>query len=369
MDKKYTEIKNILLKIKNSAIWIKIAGIVTFVSALTGILGYCESHRQDVPQADIQNQSMSVRYLSEIGDRQNKYPMFNDDVDPGKDYKASDNCATQVIVSNGYDHPILLQKIIFEAVDIEVDDTPKLLVYLDNESEDQIVLRVANKGWGDAEDVRFEFIGSDANLGDFIDSDKHSIDVACIKAGEEEKIGLWDSSDVVDSSYEGSVGIIVKCIDNENNNLPVDYYFEDECAYISLKKGKFSSMGRGAPGESIYGVRIDTSRDTYKHEYNISEIVQANDRLELPICFYPDKSCSLKFRVILEAVYNNKNETMEIATDWAMIGFQVSSIGGDVRDADSYDIDAMQAELERSPGLVKVTYPFADLELMERIQD
>lgn len=365
------KIKNIIKKFVESLHWLAehwIMLLFSGVCSFLGIMACLEGYIYDEPEADILNQSMSVKYLSEIADREDKYPMFNDDVNDDKKYIFTDYCATQIVVSNDYDHAILLNKIIFEAEEISVNDIPKFLIQC-TANDEGAVLVVTNLGWGDAKDVNIKLSCKDEDLGNYIDEKKHMVSVGCVKVGERVEVPLWKNEDILDTSSDVVLYLCAVSSDVNNEVIPVEYLFNGNGTYLIIENGRFYRPEMGAGSESIYGIKINTDEETYSCEFNISESIEAKNRLEMPICFFPDKSCSFKFRVTFEVIYNSNNQKKDISTDWAYLEFEVPSTGANaVFDAEEFDVNELEDSLITSPGMVKVTYPCADPDLMEYVE-
>lgn len=346
----------------------RILNIIGIFGALFGILTfiitYFDISHSSKPNADIQESVMSVSYLSKLGNRQNKYPMFNDDINNMNEYNYVDNCATQVIVTNDYNNEILLEKMIFEAKDIIEDNTPTLEIDLIPNDNFGVNIMCVNHGWGDAKDITIELYGE--GLDNFIVKDKHSLFIPLIGSGERIDLPIWDKQDLVMKNCTGELYLKASCIDKNGDTIHV---LDENLIYISIYDGQFSSAGGFGPSEEIYGVKIDTSNKKYEYEYNISECIKAKERMELPICFYPDKSCSLMFRVTFTIAYNNSNDRMNVSTDWAEIKFQVSSISSyGLNDVLDYSKEQLSEMIHEYPGYMKVTYPAVDRTEMEGIE-
>lgn len=344
-----------------------IVAIVSLVVALiiAIFLDYFGIHYSDNPTADIQNQAIDASYLLGLGNRQNKFPMFNDDVDETKEYICFDKCATQVLVTNDYDNEILLEKMVFEAKEIKADETPVLRLDVaprDNDSAVNIIC--VNEGWGKAKNVTITLEGE--GLKDIIPFDKHSVYLSSIDAKEQIKLPIWSSSDVIKKDCVKDLNLFAKCRDADGNDIPVRYAMGDSI-YLGICNGRFNFGGENGPSEDIYGVKIDTTYDTYEYTFNISESIKDKERIEVPICFFSDKSCTLKFRVKFTAVYKNKRIPVE--TDWAELKFQVSSVSNyNLNDVREFSKEKLIEMIHEYPGEVIVTYPAVDRTEMENIE-
>ena len=62
-------------------------------------------------------------------------------------------------------------------------------------------------------------------------------------------------------------------------------------------KIKWVTGGMGDSSPAVYGIFLDTSKETCTFTASINLEVDGNDVLSVPICFFPDKSCRMKCHV------------------------------------------------------------------------
>ena len=351
-------------KIMKKSNRVAVTGVIVAIISL-GFVIYDRMYHE--PKADIQDNPISVEYLNSIRDDNNIYPMFSDEVNSDIQFKG--NCATQVLITNDNNEELLLDKIIFEAEDIVVNKNPDLIMNVQAISEKNVQLTLYNDGWGDAENLAFQFNGVDCDLNDYIAEEKLALKVKNVGYGKSEDIILWNNNDIVNDSYAGTLRIRPYCIDNDGKELHIVDWYGSENALVELDKGKFIPTGRGAPSQEIYGIKIDTSKSTYKCEHSISESIEGNGRLELPICFAPDKSSKFRFKVSFE-VRDKENKKKIISTEFAKVDFKVSSLISDnFFNAEDLSQHELIEKIERKDGFVKISYPYVDPGLMKNIKD
>ena len=336
--------------------------LISIVTLIVTVFGFSFRH---TPTAYIQEQAMSVSYLSKLRDEGGTYPLFMDDITdlPADGY--FDKCATQVLITNDYDNEILLEEMILEVEDLEVNMNPVLEIHLDVLDYTGESLICTNVGWGDALNVTISFDGED--LDRLIPKEKHSIFIPKIECGEKIEIKLWENSDLLLKNYTGDITAVVNCTDADNNIITIS---SGDTVQAYVFDGEFSPVGGLGPSKEIYGIEIDTSKTNSKYMYTISETIKGKERLELPICFYPDKSCKFRGRVTFVAIYNSKNDRMNISTDWVELEFRIPSIDYEKPyDVSKYSEDyLLQKVHDAPPGYVLVTYPAVDKSEMEGIE-
>lgn len=379
----------------------KILGIISVVATISAILSvifqvfdikFPIRHKPDV---DILEEPIGVKYLKSVRDSSEEvyplfedvpidveylknvrdsseevYPLFKDTIDSGGKNIFNDNCATQVLISNNYDEEIVLTKIIFEAEDIVVDTKPVL--HIDKgvySNEENIELDVWNSGWGDGENVIFSFEDANGeNIDDYLIPERQKIEVPIIKYGDLTRFQIWNKEDFL---KDGEYQIKVKCTQGDED-IDVNYLYGVDRLYINVSNGEFlNADGLGGPSMRIYGIKIDTSEETYKNEEAISEAIGANSRMEFPICFAADKSCTFKFRIGFEV--RKKNNDSEICwTDNARLEFSVSSIDVETESSENVENysreELMEIINQEYPGCVKVTYPYVEKDTLKYVE-
>ncbi len=315
------------------------------------------------PKADIMEDSISLEYLQSLrkGEADNVYPLFDNTVESMSVNKFEDNCATQVFITNDYEEEIILTKLMFEAEDISVDTTPVLSVGLIGDETDYRLF-VANIGWGNSQEITFEFEDAEGKgIDDYLDFRSKKIKTSGIACGEFKEIHLWDSADFLE---DGEYKINIKCYDT-NGRIDVKYEY-GKCLYVNVKDGKFQPHELGGASAMIYGIEIDTSNNNYKKEVVISESIESHGRLELPICFSADKSCSLKFKIGFELRKKNNIET--VWTEPAKLQFKISSFGSTFDNVENYSEEELTHYAVQWGGGVVVTYPYINRRIQKYVE-
>ncbi len=303
--------------------------------------------------------NISISYLNNDNRNENIYHLFSDEIDNSKEYKFSESCATQIYITNHYEQEIVLNSIKFVAQDITLIENPVISLHA-MEGMGYIDLSISNVGWEDSKKLEFEFSGVDKNLNEYIKNNKLFLTIDGIKTGENKTVRLWENDDLISKTNSDVINFTAKCRDIDGNEVQV-IYFSGNSQYLSvdINEGKFLNEGKGGPSDSMYGVCIDTSKSFFSYKDSIEEYILPNETLTLPICFYPDKSCTMTFYVEFTAVHDGKEIT--IKSDPITLEFEVLSIGGngiyDATEYSEYDLKKISYE-ER--GFCLVSYPFID---------
>lgn len=325
MTKKEATIKKIKYKLKTMNPKIK-----TFI-ALVGVVASCLAIGEQIeskkkPNISIQS-DVDMDYLKETNDNfENMHLLFQKYTDPSKEYKIQDKCATQILVSNNYGHQIQINKIRLNIEDLEIDYTPvlKLSLYGDSET-DEVGIDVLNLGWGDAKNLQLIFEDANGKLIDSFNTDKFQVDIPCVGVTEDVKVPLFKNTDIKKKYYSGpfNLKVTAKCDDFE----PI--ITEDSLLGFNIYNHHVQIAGFGDSSKIAYGIPISTDFHTknFIYEDNISEFVDAKKTLAIPICFSPNKSCRMKFKVELDI--NNNGKIKKISTPVVSAKFYISSIEND----------------------------------------
>lgn len=317
------------------------------------------------PKADLAEKSIDVEYLKDMGERKGKeiYPLFQDKVELTQENVFEVDCATQVFITNDYDEEILLDKIMFEAKNIKVNTEPVILIGTVHCSETEASLTIWNKGWGDAENIILKFEDPENDINRYLKPEKHSIEVDLLKHGESVDVPLWKNTDFLS---DGTFYMTVTCWEDDKQ-LEHEYVSRNERISVTVVDGNFMMLGSGAPSVEIYGIMIDTSKESYREEASISEYIESKRRLELPICFSADKSCDFSFRVGFEVIKRN-NKKEEIWTDFADIRLKISSIWDETEEANRFTEKELEERAISWLGGVVVTYPYVGKDTLKYVE-
>lgn len=306
-----------IVEIKPKDIVVIICTFIGIVFTTMQIYDWIRGHKKlnIVIQDDI-----SITYLNEnIMQNNNFYPLFEDYVDSDREYSFTENCATQLMITNHYDEQIVLDKISLNVDEIVIDYSPVLCFDNGYNIDNGISIQVANIGWGEAKDLKIRAIGNDKNLEDYFKREALEFKIANLNCATNIEIPFLNNSDIL-CDFSGwtdfSISFIAEC---EEGVLETYGVVEP-----SIYDGKIMYDGLGGVADYIYGIRIDTDSRKFFWEESILEFIDQGETLVLPICFFPDKSCSLKLEISFEIVNDGKKEI--ISTGFKKMHFFVSSI-------------------------------------------
>lgn len=306
------------------------------------------------PNVYIEDENIDITYLQKLrNDEENSfYPLFQDKIDVHSKNEFVSNCATQVHITNNYDETITLKKIVFEAKNIEEDLKPILRI---NQCvfEDKIQLRIENIGWQDAENIVITF--EDENINEYLSKDRQTKEIPLIKYGSSISIPLWECKDFI---KEGYFNIKLK-VTGKNGDIETRYTENRNGIELELQNGEFIiPFGSGGQSDLVYGIKVNTETNSYKEEEIISENINPHDRLELPICFSAEKTCTFDFRIGFTILTHNNKEKM-VWSDYANFKIEVSSVDIATENAKDYSKSELLENIYGFYGGI-VSYPYVD---------
>lgn len=234
------------------------------------------------------------------------------------------------ISNNNPDKEIILCNFRFVAENIIVDTMPILdatyQVY-GSDSDYLCKIDVANDGWGNAKNIIITFEDSVCSVeelsNDDIDNNIKILDkilneedrattISMIKSGTSQSIYCFPISNmnmellnwILDEygSFGWRITIYVQYEENNYERIPIG-----EILLVVEKEGISDYGGMGFNSPVKYAILIDTDMENYEFSSNINEGIPKGSTLELPICFFPNKSCSLTYYVEMEVFDGIKN--------------------------------------------------------------
>lgn len=269
-------------------------------------------------------------------------------------YYLENNCVFILNINNPTDHEIKINKFCIVADKIVQIYQPYLEVSL-NMEEDGIYLIVLNHGWNDAYNIKLDINDRDNILSEYFNKEDLIINIPKLKSGEMTKVLFLNKDKMIkspniDFNYSVAVNPYVQIyIDNSEN------VFQDLMPiYLYNDKVEIDAIGGNEGFYGAYGFMIDTNLNTYRKEFNVNETIGAGEIFDIPICFFPNKSCSMSFYIEF-SVFNGYNEQI-ISSDSRNIEFHLSSIDSKYVNFDNSIID-LQSIYDDENSIYYISYP------------
>jgi len=309
--------------------------------------------------ATIQVTGLTYEYLRNQENIEQLYffKQQNEFCDINKDYSYySDYIGMVTISNNNLNKEIILKKFKFVADNIVVDTTPYLDVWCSRGNNDFLIeTALINKGWGIASGIELCFKDSNGYLERLFDEENLCVNVSKLESGECQVLNCIELKSINRKVLEemlNEYGEFDCCISVYAKSLEKDY---EEIGYGILLR--FTSQrieqldGKGVGADLVYGIIVDTDNNNFAFEAEINENIAAGDILELPICFFPDRTSSFSFHIVFEVFDGYKNYFIESNT--YNINFCV----------DSYEMKNYKKNKEyiSKDSCIFGTYPYAQI--------
>lgn len=295
-----------------------IVAVVTFV---LGLLQLGDWIRENKKIEVVIQDEISLSYLTQNDERySNMYPLFRNYIDEDKEYFWSDSCATQLFVTNHYDTEIVISEIVLKVSNIKKDNAPKLFFVGGNTfQKNQLFIKIINDGWSDVKNLEITAVDESNQLKSYFLEDELKFVVPIVETGSFVEVPFLKYTDLIKECEEDmyfDVKFDVICEGNVLSDVVSDYCF-------AIQDDNMYNYGVGGDSTFVYGIQVDTSKETYTWSEKISECVEGKQTLVLPICFFPDRSCTMEFEIILKIEYDGKSYF--ISTPLTEANFTVSS--------------------------------------------
>lgn len=268
------------------------------------------------------------------------------------------------ISNNNSNKEIILKKFKLVAENIVVDTMPHINLIYDFDpyynTEYLFDTYVSNVGWGNASNLEIIIKDEDGFLNMLFGEDDLSVHLPLIEYGSGQEIKCANFDNLNKEAYEEllykygeffiEVTMSAKCDE-------VDFGTIWRTVLRCSSGGIEDIGGLGYNAESAYAIIVDTGNDNFVLDVDISQNIPAGGILELPLCFFPDKSCVLSYYVEFE-VYDGF-ENYSIHTEKRNIEFFVNSCYDNIEYKDV-------SNGVNDPLNSFITYPYAILKRLDK---
>lgn len=292
------------------------------------------------------------------------YPFFSDVLDQGnKPVRFTKRCATQLDIKNPTGKDITLTNFKFVAEDI-VPDLKAELVIIESAapeksaSMDDLFIEVSNSGWLEATSLVCTLTCEDRDFAGCFGSNSLVRRLPSpVGIGAKERVDIIRRQDVLNPPRE-ACRFDLNCSVVSDNGCSRG----DASAHFSIKVdpdgGIHWADGVVLPCEPmVYGIFIDTSKTSDVIERSISVDVEKNGSVSVPICFFPDRSCSVKFHI--ELTYEGRGRPIRTETKEAYFHIDSRLEGMSAYDASRLTARQLREKVDNGAA---VSFPYADLE-------
>lgn len=198
-------------------------------------------------------------------------------------------------------------------------------------------------------------------LNDLFPESELSINIPVLEEGTSNTVGCFSLKNMNEEKFQEilslygdfywSIDVYAQC---KENNYSKELVGNIILVVSENKIVDYGGYGYDAPYH--YAILVDTSNRNFEFSTKINESIPEGKTLELPISFFPDKSCSLTYYIELE-VYDG-NENYKIVSDKKDLNFDICSYF----DSSFCDAKCIGEHMNDASGYYEpefVTFPYA----------
>lgn len=327
--------------------------VIAILSLIVAIMSLIVAVKTDIfKKPFISFSEVPITFLSNNG-YYGTYDLYSGEVN--SDISFSEKLATTINIANPLSNDIQLNKIYININNIEQDFKPYFKICA-NAKEDGVYVEIYNCGWGKAENVDFVFTCFNDNVFDYINENVINIHVDSIDIGETLEFPFILNSDVEYSESYSQFCFSVKCYMHNIDMLSIKYAYLD----FEISNGIIGVIGIGGDSDFIYGIKFDTDKSSFVYERQILEEIGSGEIVVIPICIYPDQSCTFDLDIKFQYLCNGKEKYIHCQKKDIKIdidSLQVNEFKKDISDICSSDI---AETISNWPGQVISSYPAVD---------
>lgn len=256
-----------------------------------------------------------------------------------------------LITNKNISNDIVLTKFNIYIENIVVDYSPILEVYTDCFYDNTIKIDLLNKGWSDISTV-------DITLKDekgILNFSKYNKYIDKLEYGTCDTIDI--QLDMGNFKYLTNYGdceypLYLEVRYGESDDVLL---YKTRCVVrVEGSEVCIPNTGWGyGPSQNAYGICVDTNKSSFKFSQPIQEVITAGEALELPVFFFPDRSCEFDYYIEFEVSNEGKNQ--KIKTDLKHVKYRVDSLA----DTSKFDASKLTELKAWKEEVAVVSYPYS----------
>ena len=313
------------------------------------------SNNNQINKSNININSLKLNYATLSDDRfKNVYIEEYTDLSISKEkYYLEENCAFILNISNPTDHQIKINKFRIVANNIVQIREPSFDVFLCMYGSG-VEFYVTNNGWDDAHDIDLIIDDKDQILSKYFNKEDLNIKITSLKAGESIDVFFPNVNKYIispnKSEYEYiSINPVIQIKTDSKENI-FDKFLP---IYLYNEKIIIDEIGGNEGFHGVYGITVNSNLNTFQKEFDVNESINIGEILDIPICFFPNKSSSMDFHVEFDIFNGTSEET--VSSDIKKLEFNIPSTGTQYVNLDNGIIDIQ--EIYNSDSRFYISYP------------
>ncbi|EOS34996.1 hypothetical protein C804_01122 [Lachnospiraceae bacterium A4] len=289
--------------------------------------------------ANININNLKLDYAILSDDRfKNVYIKDYTDLSEDKEkYYFEENCVFILNISNPTDHEVKVNKFSIVANNIIPISQPYISVSLCTDYE-KIFLTVCNHGWSNAYNIELLIKDTENILSKYFNAEDLIVRIPKLQASDSITVEFLDNNKVIkfpDISENEYITIRPFC------EVKIDEIVQDSqnlCqVYLYNNKTEIDAIGGNEGFYGVYGIMINANLNKDRIEYYVNEIIPPGKILDIPICFFPNKSCNMEFYTEFN-IFNGFDEKI-ISSEVRNVQFKISSINSHYINIDNKTFD------------------------------
>lgn len=276
------------------------------------------------------------------------YPLFSDDVPENSVGFYSNRFAAQLVVQNQGENAVTFTEIKFTARNITPIEIPDLRMsppsseyeespYLDYRAAQMVI---ENHGWGYARYIVLNVTCRDPAFKQTFGWESRDTEISDIPPGEDLLITVLGVEDISASVNQEisipDISLLLRYSSDGPADKQLDIKYDDLVIFVSKDSVSFAGVGDGGKLSTIFGIYVDADAESYEWSEGIATTVEGHGNAILPICFFPNKSCSMSYMITL-----NYSDTEGVTTPEREAEFTVDSY---YSSAEAIDASSLTAE-------------------------
>lgn len=256
-----------------------------------------------------------------------------------------------LITNRNSSNDVVLTQFNLYAENIEIDYTPVLDAYADCYKNNEIQIDLYNMGWSDISSIDIALKDEKGVL----NFSKYSKYIDKLEYGTRDTVRI--QLNMSDFDYLTDYGDCEYPLNLEVRYRESDDAFTYKTRCVIRVEGSEvfvpdTGYGKGA-SKNAYGICVGTNKSSFKFSQSIQELITAGETLELPIFFFPDRSCEFDYYIEFEVSNEGKNQ--KIKTDLKHVKYIVNSF----TDANRFDASKLEELKGWKEEVECVSYPYS----------
>lgn len=192
-------------------------------------------------------------------------------------------------------------------------------------------------------------------LSKYFNKDDLNMKIPNLKIGESTHIFFPSVDKYIQTPNENEYEYVsIRPIIQIRNEGKVENFEDFIPIYLYNDKILIDEIGGNEGFYGVYGITVNSNLSTFQKEFNVNETINVGEILDIPICFFPNKSSSMEFHVEFDIFNGFSEET--IFSDIRKMEFSIPSTGTQYVNFDNCTVD-VQEIYNNTESRYYISYP------------